>query len=75
VSVKFVAKLAVQLGFKHGLSLVGEETGRQNNIAVVYPCGEPPISSDSFAPPTDDLETLAVFLLQSTKALPINLFR
>jgi hypothetical protein len=55
--------------------LVGEETGRQNNIAVVYPCGEPPISSDSFAPPTDDLETLAVFLLQSTKALPINLFR
>jgi hypothetical protein len=35
----------------------------------VYPCGEPPISSDSFAYPADDLAKPAASLVESNKTL------
>ena len=47
----------------------GEEAERENNVAVVYPCGEPPISSDSFAYPADDLAKPAASLVESYKTL------
>ena len=47
----------------------GEEAERENNVAVVYPCGEPPISSDSFAYPADDLAKPAASLVESNKTL------